>query len=65
MAALPKRRNSRTRGRKRRTHWKLSNPPISRCSVCGEPVLAHHICKSCGTYNGKKYDKVLKAEKAD
>ncbi len=62
MAALPKRRISRTRGRKRRTHWKLSNPPLAKCEVCGSPVLSHHICKNCGTYHGRKYEKVLKVK---
>lgn len=48
--ALPKRRHSRARGRKRRTHWKLSAPTVVDCNNCRQPKLAHHICPSCGYY---------------
>ena len=30
---LPKRRHSRTRGRKRRTHWKIETPNLADCPV--------------------------------
>ena len=32
---LPKRRHSKTRGRKRRTHYKLAAPTRSVCPHCG------------------------------
>ncbi|MCP4568423.1 MAG: 50S ribosomal protein L32 [FCB group bacterium] len=48
--AVPKRRHSRARGRKRRTHWKLQSPTVVDCSHCKQPKLAHHICPSCGFY---------------
>ncbi|UCE23752.1 MAG: 50S ribosomal protein L32 [Candidatus Zixiibacteriota bacterium] len=51
---LPKRRHSRTRGRKRRTHWKLTPPSVGECPQCHHPKLPHHVCTSCGYYNGKK-----------
>ncbi|HOD65978.1 MAG TPA: 50S ribosomal protein L32 [candidate division Zixibacteria bacterium] len=50
---LPKRRHSRTRGRKRRTHWKLSAPNVSECPHCHQPRLPHHVCTHCGYYNGR------------
>lgn len=51
--ALPKRRHSRSRTRKRRSHDALSAPGISKCSECGEPKMPHRICPSCGMYNGR------------
>ncbi len=51
---LPKRRHSRTRGRKRRTHWTISTPNVVDCPQCHHPRLPHHICIHCGYYNGKK-----------
>ncbi|MBD3383272.1 MAG: 50S ribosomal protein L32 [candidate division Zixibacteria bacterium] len=52
--ALPKRRHSKTRGRKRRTHWKLDVPSMTACDNCGEKKLPHHICPHCGYYNGRE-----------
>ncbi|HOP06505.1 MAG TPA: 50S ribosomal protein L32 [candidate division Zixibacteria bacterium] len=52
--ALPKRRHSRTRGRKRRTNWKLSMPNVVECPHCHQARLPHHICPSCGYYDGRK-----------
>lgn len=50
---LPKRRHSRTRGRKRRTHWKLEAPNVISCKNCGQGRLSHHICPHCGFYDGR------------
>jgi len=51
---LPKRRHSRARGRKRRTHWKLTAPNVGSCPNCNQPRLPHHICPHCGYYKGVK-----------
>ncbi|MCB2231770.1 50S ribosomal protein L32 [bacterium] len=50
---LPKRRHSPTRGRKRRTHWKITAPRVVTCD-CGESKLSHHVCPHCGEYKGRK-----------
>jgi large subunit ribosomal protein L32 len=52
--AVPKRKHSKTRGRKRRTHEKATRPPLSVCPSCGEPKLPHRVCPHCGTYNGRE-----------
>ena len=39
--ALPKRRQSRSRGRKRRTHYKSSPVSITTCKETGEVHLRH------------------------
>ncbi|MFH0778978.1 MAG: 50S ribosomal protein L32 [Candidatus Eisenbacteria bacterium] len=52
--ALPKRRHSKARRDKRRTHWKLSRPGLSSCAHCGNPKLPHRACPSCGYYSGEE-----------
>lgn len=52
--ALPKRRHSKTRGRKRRTHYKIKASNPSACPNCGSPRLPHRVCANCGTYKGKE-----------
>ncbi|HYR01941.1 MAG TPA: 50S ribosomal protein L32 [Syntrophobacteria bacterium] len=52
--ALPKKRHSRSRRDKRRTHDRLKDPAISLCAQCNEPKLPHHACPSCGTYKGRE-----------
>lgn len=51
---LPKRRHSKQRGRKRRTHYKATLPTMSECSNCGEIKMLHHICPACGFYCGEQ-----------
>jgi len=51
---LPKRRHSKTRGRKRRTHYKMSAPTRSICPQCREAKLPHQICAKCGFYKGRE-----------
>ncbi|MCL6465509.1 MAG: 50S ribosomal protein L32 [candidate division WOR-3 bacterium] len=50
---LPKRRHSKQRGRKRRTHWKLTPPTVVDCPHCHEPKMPHRVCPHCGYYAGK------------
>jgi large subunit ribosomal protein L32 len=50
--AVPFRRTSKTRKRKRRTHFKLSVPGMVRCPQCGEWKLSHRVCRECGHYKG-------------
>ncbi len=52
--AVPKRKTSKTRRDKRRTHDALTPPAVSTCSKCGEPKRPHHVCEKCGTYDGKQ-----------
>lgn len=51
--AVPKRRHSKARTRKGRTHFKLEVPGMVKCSECGEYKLSHRICKECGSYKGE------------
>jgi len=49
----PKKRHSKTRGRKRRTHYKATAPSTMKCPNCGEPKIMHRVCGDCGFYDGK------------
>ncbi|HTP80525.1 MAG TPA: 50S ribosomal protein L32 [Bacteroidota bacterium] len=49
----PKRRHSKTRGRKRRTHYKATVPAMQECPNCHEQKLQHRACPHCGYYNGR------------
>lgn len=52
--AVPKRKTSKTKTLKRRTHKKLILPNLSECSNCGEMRKNHHVCPSCGHYGDKE-----------
>lgn len=52
--AVPKRRHSATRGRKRRTHWKLKGPALNTCGHCSSPKRPHRVCQNCGYYDGEE-----------
>lgn len=49
----PKRRISKSRRDKRRTHDKAVASTLTTCSNCGAPVLYHRVCNECGYYKGK------------
>ena len=48
--AVPKRRTSKQRKRKRRTHIKAQDVSPQACSRCGDPKLPHRVCPTCGFY---------------
>jgi len=49
--AVPKRRVTKTRAAKRRTHYKLKNvATVQKCPSCGAFKQPHKICPSCGEY---------------
>lgn len=52
--AVPKRKTTPSRRDKRRAHDALTPARSSECPNCGELKLGHHICASCGHYNGRE-----------
>ncbi len=59
-------RLTRAKTKSRRSHHALSEPRLSKCVDCGEPVLRHRACESCGKYRGRAViDVALKAEKKE
>ena len=49
----PKRRHSKSRTSKRRTHDALKPMAMGECPQCHEIKLPHYTCLNCGTYKGK------------
>lgn len=70
--AVPFRKISKTRGRMRRTHYKIEANSTVKCTNCGASIRPHRVCPECGFYKGKnvteketvKETKVVKEEKA-
>lgn len=50
---VPKRKTSKSKRDKRRTHQKIDGPNLSTCPECGEATKPHHACPSCGVYKGR------------
>lgn len=61
--ALPKRRHSKARGRRRRTHWKIKDTNLIPCPQCKQLKLPHQVCQVCGYYNGKQVIEIKVKEK--
>ncbi|MCH2409759.1 50S ribosomal protein L32 [Myxococcota bacterium] len=49
----PKRRTSRSRRDKRRSHDALKAPARSVCSNCGAPKAPHRAWRNCGWYGDR------------
>jgi large subunit ribosomal protein L32 len=52
--AHPKRKTSKARKNKRRTHLKLSDVELATCENCGAAHRRHHVCEECGHYRGRQ-----------
>ncbi|MER3446848.1 MAG: 50S ribosomal protein L32 [Candidatus Dadabacteria bacterium] len=55
--ALPKRKPSKSKSRKRRTHYNISPPSLSMCPNCNELKPPHRVCPNCGYYRGRTFKK--------
>jgi large subunit ribosomal protein L32 len=52
--AVPKRRQSKSRSRKRRAqHMRAEAPQTSGCPECGTLRPSHVVCPNCGWYMGR------------
>jgi large subunit ribosomal protein L32 len=52
--AVPKQKISKSRRGMRRSHHALKGATYAECANCGELKRPHHICASCGYYDGKE-----------
>jgi large subunit ribosomal protein L32 len=59
---LPKRKTSKSKRDQRRAHDALRAPQWSTCAQCGDPVLPHRVCATCGYYRGRQVIEVAEAE---
>ena len=60
---LPKKRHSKARSRRRRTHWKLAAQNLAPCPQCKQLKIAHRVCQVCGYYDGKQVIEIKVREK--
>ncbi|MDZ4785429.1 MAG: 50S ribosomal protein L32 [bacterium] len=51
---VPKKRTSKSKKNMRRSHHHIAQSFANVCSNCGEAVLRHRVCSSCGQYRGKQ-----------
>jgi large subunit ribosomal protein L32 len=58
----PKRRHSKTRGRKRRTHDSLKPAGLSACANCQRLRMSHRVCPYCGYYDGRFVEGIVKTD---
>jgi len=54
MGPLPKRKISKSRRNKRRSHDALTLKHLVQCASCGKYHVAHHVCPKCGAYKGEQ-----------
>lgn len=52
--AVPKKKTSKSRRNMRRSHHALTPSSYAECSNCGELKRPHHVCGSCGQYDGRE-----------
>jgi large subunit ribosomal protein L32 len=52
--AVPKKKTSKSRRNMRRAHDGLTPQAHNECANCGELKRPHHICPSCGYYDGRE-----------
>jgi large subunit ribosomal protein L32 len=52
--AVPRKKTSKSRRDMRRAHDALQPVTLTECGNCGELKRPHHVCASCGHYNGRQ-----------
>jgi large subunit ribosomal protein L32 len=52
--AHPKRKTSKARRDKRRSHHNVSDVVLTECTNCGAMHKYHHVCMECGYYRGRQ-----------
>ena len=57
--AVPKKRHSTSKVKRRKMHIFLKEPNLVKCKKCGNFILPHHVCPFCGYYKGEMVVNVL------
>jgi large subunit ribosomal protein L32 len=52
--AVPKKKMSRSRTRRRKATWRLRRTSTQRCPQCDAPKAPHRACPQCGSYKGRE-----------
>lgn len=61
MTPLPKRKTSKGKTRRRRSHDGLTAANLVVCPACRAKRLPHTVCPNCGNYRGEE---VIRVESA-
>jgi large subunit ribosomal protein L32 len=51
--AVPKRKSSKARGRRRRAHDAVKRLKLQFCPQCNTAKPSHVVCPNCGHYQGR------------
>ncbi len=65
MGPLPKKKYPKARQGKRRSHLHKATPTLVPCPQCHSLKLAHRVCPTCGTYNGREVISVKPEKKRE
>ena len=57
-------RHTRAHTKNRRSHHGLKAPTLAICAHCGATHRPHHMCLSCGFYNGRQVIDLAAKKKA-
>ncbi|MBD3183256.1 50S ribosomal protein L32 [Candidatus Poribacteria bacterium] len=60
--AVPKRKTSKSRRNKRRSHDSLKARSVNICPNCSEVKLPHRACPECGYYRGRQAFEITEEE---
>mgnify|MGYP001443610515 CR=1 FL=1 len=53
--AVPKKKTSKARSRKRYANWKrIAGPTLVECPQCHELRIPHRVCPECGHYKDRE-----------
>lgn len=59
--AVPKRKKTPSTRNMRRSHDRLAKSSYTECPNCGENKRPHHVCSSCGQYDGREVTEAAEA----
>jgi large subunit ribosomal protein L32 len=63
--SVAKKRKSKSRTKRGRSHQALKKLKLIKCSKCGKPTLPHRVCPFCGSYQGKEIIKFKTKKKKE
>lgn len=57
--AVPKKRHTKGRRNRRRANDRVKRTALASCPQCGNPKMAHTVCKTCGFYRQREVLELL------
>ncbi len=62
--SVPKKRQTSSSVKQRRSHHSLKQIKLIKCPKCGRLIQPYHVCPFCGNYNGKEVIKIKVRKKS-